>query len=297
MEFFAIADIIETAFVYDVYKKYYWAVLAVAGCCFAVLYVFKSIALYAVACRGGFKNKWMAFVPFFNTYYIGVVSDKNNVFRAKAKYVSLAAALVELVFSALSVVVIISKFIIFKGGYAAPEYGTIVYFGTTFETLNGYTPVNLPVELNWAWWFAMNALSYLLYWIELMFVVLNVFVLVAFFRTYSPSRYVLFAILSVLFPLSGVFMFAVRNNPAKNYVDYLREQQQRQYRMYQEYMRGNMNGMNMNGMNGQYYGGYQGDPYAGQQRNTPPEDPFGGLGSNGGGSEGKGGDPFDEFKN
>lgn len=294
MEFFEIADILEAALISDVYKKFYWAVLAVAGCCFAVLFVFKSIALYTVAVRGGFKNKWMAFLPFFNTYYIGVVSDKNNVFRAKAKYISLAAALVELVFSALSIVVIVSKFIIFKGGYAAPEYGTIVYFGTTFDTLNGYTPVNLPAELNWAWWFAMNAHSYLLYWTELILIILNVFLLVAFFRTYSPSKYVLFAILSVLFPIGGVFMFIVRNNPATNYMDYLREQQQRQYRMYQEYMRGNMNGMNFNG---QYYGGYQGDPYAGQRQNNPPEDPFGGLGSDGNGSHGSGGDPFDEFKN
>lgn len=293
MEFFEIADIVDAAFVYDVNKRYMWVCLLIAACCYAALYVFKSIALYTIARREGFGRKWMAFVPIFSTYYIGVVSERNTIVRTKAKNISFAAALVELVFVALSIVATVSKFIIFNGGYAEPVYDTVVLFGVTVEQLVGYNPVNLPVELNWVWWFAMNAQNYLLYLIEVAFIILNVFILIAFFRTYSPSRYLLFSILGMLFPISAVFMFAVRNNRATNYLDYVREQQQRQYRMYQEYMRGNMRG---NGQN--YYGGYQNDPYAGQQNATPPEDPFGGLGADGRGSDGNaGGDPFDEFKN
>lgn len=304
MEFFEIANIAELAFLSDVYKRYLWAYLVIGGCCFAVLYILQAVALYTIAKREGFKNRWMAFVPFFNTYYIGVVSDKNDVFKAKAKYVSLAAALVEFAYCALGVLYYVAMFLIFEGGYATPEYSTVIYGSNPVEILSGYTQNNLPENLNWAWWVFNNLQDFVLYWVQLILIILKVFLLVSFFRTYASSRYVLFSVFSALFPVSGIFMFAVRNNCGKNYVEYIKEQRQRQYRMYQEYMR---NGQGPDGQGTSYYGGgYQGNPYAQQRPSTPPADPFGDLGSNNGGgsggaqsggNEGNSGDPFDEFKN
>ena len=299
MEFFEFANIVETAFITDVYKRYLWAYLLIAGCCYAILHVFKAVALYTIANREGFKNKWMAFIPFFSTYYVGVVAEKNSVFKAKARHISLAAALVEIVFCSLSAVYYVAAFAIFNGGYAAPQYTTGVAMGGTYEIPNGtYNPVNLPANLNWAWWITMNMRNYITGWIEVAYLILNVFVLSAFFRTYSSSRYLLFTILCVIFPVTGIVMFAVRNNKGRNYIEYVREQQQRQYRMYQDYMRGQMNGQGGYGNYGNYgnYGGGQNDPYAQQRRTNPPEDPFGGLGASG--SNGRGGeDPFNDFKN
>lgn len=307
MEFFDFTGIIERAFMADVYKRYLWAYFVIAGCLFAVVFVFQAIALYTIATREGFKNKWMAFIPFLNTYYIGVVSDKNNVFKAKAKYVSLAAAVVEVVYCALAILYYVATYLIFSGGYAEPVYETIVY-GTQFEILSGYNIGLLPANLSWAGWVFANLQDYFLYFIQLAYIILKVFVLVSFFRTYASRNYVLFSVLSVLFPIGGIFMFAVRNNRGINYAQYIREQQQRQYAMYQEYMR-NQGGMNGQGPNygqnygpnyGQGYGDRQNNPYAQQRPVNPPDDPFGGLGSQNGGQNGGGGgkpsDPFDEFK-
>ena len=298
MEFFEIASITELAFMKDAYKNYLWAYLLIGGCIFAVIYILQAVALYTIARREGFKNKWMAFLPFFNTYYIGVVSEKNTVFRTKAKYVSLAAALVEVVYCALSVLYYVAMYLIFKGGYAEPVYETMVY-GTQFEFLTGYE-LALPDNLAWAGWVFGNLQDYVLYWVQLAYMILKVFILVAFFRTYASPRYVLFSVLSVLFPIGGIFMFVVRNNRGKNYLEYIRELRQRQYRMYQEYMRGNGGTDGQGGSNyGSGYGGGQSDPYAQQRPQTPPDDPFGGLGSSGGEQSGqnggRGGNPYDPF--
>ncbi|MDE5789484.1 MAG: hypothetical protein K2H78_03595, partial [Clostridia bacterium] len=93
MEFFETADLVEMLFFNDVYKRYLWVYLLVAGLVFAMLYVFKAVALYTIAKREGYKNSWMAFVPLVNTYYVGVVSDKNKIYKAKPMNISLAAAL------------------------------------------------------------------------------------------------------------------------------------------------------------------------------------------------------------
>ncbi len=285
MEFFEIASIAELAFLSDVYKRYLWAYLVIGACVYAVLFIMRAVALYTISKREGFKNGWMAFVPFLSTYYIGVVSDKNNVFRTKAKNVSMIAAAVEFVYCALAVLYYVAMYKIFKGGYATPKYDTMVY-GTQIEILTGYE-LNLPANLAWAGWIYSSFQDYVLYWVQLVYVILTVFVLVAFFRTYASQRYVLFSVLSALFPVSAIFMFVVRNNRGKNYIEYVREQQQRQYRMYQEYMRNSGQG----GEGNSYYGGYQGNPYEQQRPETPPDDPFGGLGS------GSGGNPFDDFNN
>lgn len=291
MEFFEIANIAELAFMKDAYKRYLWAYLVIGGCLFAVIYILQAIALFTIARREGYKNKWMAFLPFFNTYYIGVVSEKNTVFRTKAKYVALAAALVEAVYCALAILYYVAMYAIFKGGYAEPVYDTIVY-GTQIEMLTGYN-LDLPEHLAWAGWIYDNLQDYILYWVQLAYVILKLFVLVAFFRTYAAQRYVLFSVLSVLFPLGGIFMFVVRNNRGKNYIEYIREQQQRQYRMYREYMKNSGRGGSAYGSD---YGGGQSDPYAQQHSQTPPDDPFGGLGSSDGGqSGGNTNDPFDDI--
>ena len=297
MEFFEIASIVEIAFMRDVYKQYMWAYLLIGGCVFAVLYILQAVALFTIAKREGFKNKWFAFIPFLNTYYIGVVSEKNPVFRAKAKYVSLAAAIVEAVYCALAILYYVATHLIFTGGYATPVYETMVY-GTQFEILTGYSLELLPDNLAWAGWVFAHMQDYVLYWVQLVYVILKVFLLVSFFRTYAAPRYVLFSVLSVLFPVGGIFMFVVRNNRGKNYAEFIREQQQRQYRMYQEYMRG----QSSDGQGGQNYGpnyGGHGDPYSPQRPTTPPDDPFGGLGSSGGSQSNNGGgkpsDPFDDF--
>ena len=297
MEFFKYARIAEQIFYKDILKDYRWAYFVIAGCCFTLVYVFEAVALFTIAKREGFKNKWMAFVPILNTYYIGVVSEKNNILRFKAKHVALAAAVIEAVYIALNIFYYVAMAIIFKGGYAEPVYD-IRYIGPyEVEVLTGYTQVtNFPLELQWAWWVFANIQNFVIYWVQLVYVILNVFVMIAFFRTYASQRYTLFSVLCILLPVKGIVMFAVRNNRAQNYIDYIKQMQQRRYYMYREYMRNNPPPQGGYGnVPPPPQGGMYNAPNGSEQsQGGRPDDPFGGLGEE---RKGQDNDPFDEFNN
>jgi len=303
LEFFEFTDMADTFFTLfggDVHKQYMWAYFLIGAVCFATVYAFQAIALYTIAAREGYDKKWMAFVPFFNTYYIGVVAEKNKIFNFKPKQVAIFAAALEFIYCALSTVYLVAQFAIFDGGYAVPEYEMGTWAGIEGSIFTGaYTISELPHGLSWAGWVFAYFPNAFLSWLSLLNLIVDIFLLIAFFQTYSCRHYVLFAFVSVLFPLKGIFMFAVRNNKGKNYGQYLRERQQMQYQAYQEYMRrnggynnyGNQGGPSpYNG--GSYYGG-----------NSTPKDPFDGMGGGnneqGGGGQSSSGkkddDPFGDF--
>ena len=279
--------------------------LIIGGLCFAIIYVFQAVALYTIATREGFKNKWMAFVPFFNTYYVGVVSEKNKIYNQPARRIALAQAILEVVLVVLFVLYYVCAGIVFAGGFYKEITESYVFGGTTIEMLVGYEVVGLPDRFYWIGWIFAYLQSYILSWLQLIYVLINVFVLISFFQTYACRRYVLFALLSVLFPIKGLLFFVVRNNRGKNYRDYIREQQQRQYRMYQEYNRQNGSGpYGYDPYSGQY--NRTGNSYGGNGGGSGSSDPFGEFGSSSGssssgsysnGSSSSGSDdPFEEFK-
>lgn len=303
MEFFDFANVIQSLVAVitdDPYYTYYWACLIVGAVAYLVFYSLEAVALYTIAKNNGYKNKWMAFVPFFNTYYIGALSKKNKTFGTQTKYFSLAMALLEFVCVGLGVLNAVAIMLLFEGNYvnAVPEpfyntSGEIVahVFTGKYEVLD-----SLPASLNWAWWVFNYMSSYILNTLDLAYLVLSVFVLSAFFRSYSPRNYMIFTIFSIIFPIKAIFMICLKNNRETNYVEYMRERQKRQYDAYQAYMRnmnnGNYNGGygNPNGNNGNYNGG---NPQSG----SAPEDPFGGLGAQSGNNNSTPPeDPFDDIK-
>ena len=92
MDFFKYASVAEMFVNTDTW----WVPFLVGGLCFAVVYVFQSVGLFIISGREGYKNRWMAFIPFVNTYYIGVCGQKNRVFRTvDTKILSLIAAVLE----------------------------------------------------------------------------------------------------------------------------------------------------------------------------------------------------------
>lgn len=299
MEFFEFANVTEM-FVSMYYNesdpmRVIWLSLLIGGLCFALVYVFEAVALYTIAKKGGFKNGWMAFVPFLNTYYIGVLANKNKIYKFDAKTVSAVLAVMEFIYVALSALYYIALSMIFSGGYAKPVYEDLNYGGTIISVITGYKPFNLPEGLNWAWWVFAHLQDYILSWYSLLYLVVNVFVLMSFFQTYACRRYWMFTLFSILFPVKGILFFAVRNNSGKNYRDYLREQQQRQYRMYQEYNRQSGNPYNYNPYSNNRP---PQDPYTPPPSQGASGDPFGDFGSDSGQSGGgtqSGGDPFDDF--
>ena len=286
MDFFEYASIAE----YFVNTNNRWIIYLVGGLCFLITFVFQAVALYTIATKAGYKNKWMAFVPFLNTYYIGVCAQKNKCFNAiNAKTIGIIAAVFELV--------LVVAYIVYNVGYSLVEqYQYFEEVTTIFGTARVYHLGEVPANLMWAAW-CYNYLDTVLRYVNLAYMLVDVALLICFFQTYASRRYMVFAITSVLFPISGILFFIVRNNKGMNYRDYMRAEQARQYKMYQQYQ--------------QYYNqqqqqNYDRNPYdrnpydsAPQnnpaQRQTPPDDPFGGLGADG--SNQNSGSPFDDFNN
>lgn len=277
-----------------------WVSLIVGGLCFAIMYVFQTVALYNIASRQGFKHKWMAFVPFFNTYYVGVLAEKNKIYNQPPRKISFILAILEFVLVALFVLYYVCAGIVFAGGFYEIVTESFVIAGSTIEIPVGYEVNGLPDQFYWLGWIFTNLQTYVISWLQLIYLLLNVFVLISFFQTYACRRYVLFSLLSVLLPIKGILFFVVRENNAKNYRDYIREKQQRQYRMYQEYTRQNGGPYGYDPYSGQPYN-RTGNPYGG---GSGYSDPFGEFGSSSDrssettkahGASRDTQDPFDEF--
>lgn len=304
MEFISFTDTADTLFLLignDVYKRYLWIYFLIGAICFAIVYAFKAAALFIIARREGYNHRWMAFVPFLNTYYTGVVSSKNKILSLKPATVAIVAAAIEFVYVAMYIVYCVAQLLIFEGGYATPDINYMAVGNEVREIFTGsYVLGELPHSLDWAGWVFTYFNSAFLYWLSLLNLVLTIFLMIAFFQTYACRRYVLFALLASIFSISGILMFAVRNNAGKNYGQYLKEKQYRQYQMYQEYMRQN------GGFNNNNYGS---NPYNGGSLYGSPSDPFDGMGGSngnrsgnnqsggeGGSSSNNGsGDPFEDF--
>lgn len=266
-----------------------WICMIVGGACFLAVYIFQSVGLYTIAKREGYSRRWMAFLPFFNTYYLGVCGQKNRFFNVDTKKLALAAAIAEAVMFALYVLYYTS-FILLDANNFIERYARM---GETGEitTENIFLPENFGAEhpsLAWAGW-CFNYLDIILGVFELVYLFLLVMVLNCFFQTYSAKHYFLFTIACIFFPIQGIMVFAVRNNKAMSYSEYARKMQEQAYRQYRD---------TQNYYRNPYDGNpYDGNPYGNDVRqNRPPqdtaEDPFPEYET-----KKDDGDPFDEFKN
>ena len=323
MDFFQFASYAERFMIYSVdvngeVANRLWICLLVGGLCFLIVYIFQAFGLFTIAKRAGYKNKWMAFIPFFNLYYIGVCAQKNKVYGMNAK----SFALIPVIFEILLVAGYILYYV---AAFSVWDYIDWVQYpyATGIEILvPGTTPLStMPQSLTWLWWIFLNLNDYVLYWVELVYILLKLLLLTAFFRTYAARQYLLFSIVGALLPLTGILIYSVRNNTGMNYMDYLRRERERNYRMCQPQYG---NPYNQNPYNGGYNNGYNGgyNGYGGQgpAQGTSAPDPFdeygssdknssagssggnssdggnGGAGSsNGSGSSSSGGSPFDDF--
>ena len=254
-----------------------WVPFLVGGLCFAIVFVFEAIALFTIAKREGYKNRWFAFVPFLNTYYIGVCAQKNKCFNLDSRTISLITAILEAVLFAGFTVYFVAVALVIE--YYVPTGGTVTNaFGQTVEV---YALMNVPENLYWAEWCFNFLGDYVLTWVELVFVSLEVMLFSAFFQTFAARRYFLFTLTGALLPIQGILFFIVRNNKGMNYREFMRREQERQYRMYQQYATRNYE-QNMYNQNP-----YSRNPYDG----APPSDGDRGRDTRGGGSD----DPFAEF--
>lgn len=261
---------------------YLFAALATLGV-YLVLLLFGGIGLNKLAKKQGLKHRWMAFLPFFNTYYAGKLAGETQFFGQKMKRVGLYAMLSEIAYVALQIFVLVATVISYF-----PQYLTLE---VTDNVLIGQPNANMPSWVEPSITYG-GLVAYLVWFFVLIFFCV---LYIAFFRKYYARGPILLAFLSSILPFRGFTIFAVRNNAPVDYNDYIR-------RRTQAYMRGNGPYGPQNGPyggNGPY--GPQSGPYGGNTQNNAP-DPFEGFGgpenTNSGGSGGSNSsddDPFSEF--
>ena len=269
----------------------YWICLLVGALCFLVVYIFQVFGLLTIAKREGYRKKWMIFVPILNTYYIGVCAQKNNVYGMKSTTFAIITAVLEGVLVVGYILYYISIFLCWDYAIWMP------YADSSYVYLYDFSD-SMPSSLNWLGWIFMYGSDYILYWVELVFIVARMLLLTAFFRTYAAQRYLLFSIVGALLPLSGILIYAVRNNTGMSYQEYIRRVRERNYRMYQQQNGNpyNQNPYNQNPYNNNPYNNPYNQPPGGQGGNAP--DPFGEYGSSsssGGKSSNSDESPFDDF--
>lgn len=294
-------DFFEYASVAAMFVNTLWVQLLVGAVSFAIVFVFQAIALYTIARREGYKNKWMAFIPFVNTYYIGVCAQKNKFHNIDARTLGLITAVFEFLLFAFYILYYVACYLVIDYEIATETTTTVMGISRTFTE---YSLEGVPENLAWAAWMYNYMYRYILRFVDLLFLLCQICLLMTFFQTYSCRRYVLFTVTSVLFPIQGILFFVVRNNKALNYKEFLRSEQARVYRMYQQQQQQNFN------RNPYSRNPYNQNPYTDSPNNdsteyggSAPEDPFGDLGGSGGSGGNTdsrpddGGSPFDELNN
>ena len=293
-------DFFEYASVAAMFVNTLWVQLLVGAVSFAIVFVFQAIALYTIARREGYKNKWMAFIPFANTYYIGVCAQKNKFHNIDARTLGLITAVFEFLLFAFYILYYVACYLVIDYEIATETTTTVMGISRTFTE---YSLEGVPENLAWAAWMYNYMYRYILRFVDLLFLLCQICLLMTFFQTYSCRRYVLFTVTSVLFHIQGILFFVVRNNKALNYKEFLRSEQARVYRMYQQQQQQNFN------RNPYSRNPYNQNPYTDSPNNdsteyggSAPEDPFGDLGGSGGSggntdSRPDDGSPFDELNN
>ena len=244
-----------------------WIALLVGGLCFLIVYIFQAVGLYTIATRAGYKNRWMAFVPFFNLYYIGVCAQKNKVYNLNSKNFAIIAASLEVITVLGYVLYYVALFTVWK--YISWNTTTIEGSNVTYLYPSGFS-ADMPASLNWLGWVYLHLSDYVLSWLKLVFIVVK------------------------LLPLTGILIFAVRNNAGMSYSDYIRKVREQNYRMYQQQY-GNPYNQNYN--QNPYQGGYDNSGSYGGPSGAPAEDPFDEYGSSSGSSAGSSGGQSDSSSN
>ena len=264
--------------------------LAVAAGLYLIGLIFGGIGLSTMAKKAGLKHSFLGFLPFANTWYAGKLAGEANFFGVKMKRAGLYAMILEIVYSALEVFLIVMNLILCK-----PEYYALTQIEdySIWEIERSLIPENLrwqAVLLDYS-----SIVAYLL-WIVLIVFLFILFT--ALFRKYYARGPVLMTLLCSLLPFRGFTLFAVRNNTPVDYNEYMRKRAQQYAQQRGYYGQGGYGGYNggyggnQGGFGGQNYGGGQGNNGG---NNSAPE-PFSDFGPSGtDGQSHNENDPFSDF--
>lgn len=249
-------------------------------------YVFKGIAVYAMAKRENLKNKWFAWIPFLNYVLIGKLIGKAVVWGVEIKNLGLWVCLTSFFNFLMNALL--------NAGFYVTLLNEMMNGSAIIKAANPFIEEWLNQSgVLWTVCFYLNSavnLVYIFMYVSLVFLV---------FRQYKPERSLLFSILSIFVEcLFGIFLFTVRNNEKVNYNDYLRSRANNYN--YNNYRRYDGNGYNNRNDYTVYRGGSDGDddPFPEFSNNKKSSDDNGvGYGGNSGFDKRNRSDDGDDFFN
>lgn len=239
-------------------------------------YALRSVGIFTLSRRKGYKFAWLSFVPCAWLYCACRLIGETKLFGVSFKKLALWVMIVFAVGEALSLVYNFIEWYPVAGYFMQDGEVTILtgvgggaYVIPGDDFRNPFPSVNLPI---------FKVINVITYFTSLFITIVTVFLYINLFRNYWPQHYILASVLS-FFGLFGVFVFVIRNKSEMKYSDYLRSRYGNVYGPYSNPYYGN--------------GGYNGNGGGnGANYERPPETPFKDFAERG---EVDPGDPFSEF--
>ncbi len=278
---------------YSVPSKILWYALGTAFLLWLVFFLFQAFGLYTMAKNKGLKNRWLAFVPFASTWYIGKIVGECRFFNQKVKNAGVCVLVLHVLAFVATTGMIVSQLYLYSA-YGAPELLGGAIGWKTAPTGIGKLAV---------WYF-----EYGTWFVVLIGMVYEIFIFVlmmGLLRTYVPKHHMLLSFLALFIPISRyIIIFVIRKRKAIDYGEYMRARREAYYRQQQQYYNQYGNG---NPYGNPYNRPYGNTPYGNQQGyssptpnqpQTKPEDPFEEFASSNASAQGngeKGGDTGDGF--
>jgi len=204
---------------------YSWQLIVIASVAVAfalTVYLLMGFGLYRMAVLRGIDSPWLGFFPFVRLYLLGVIAGESRFFGWKVKNAGTIAMSLSmatfLLGSFCKMIQYLPILMILREG------GTVVFEASA----RGALELVFSEEFsNFQWSSTMLVIyqvcNYLDYFLDIALIFVNVMLYMDLFKKYAPAHYLLYSLLAVLLPIGDIFVFCLRNNPAVNYGDYIKE--------------------------------------------------------------------------
>ena len=220
----------------------------------SICFLFQGIGIYVMAKKLQFKNKFFAFVPFVNLWYIGQLVGECQFFNHRTKRIGMYAMIAQIstaVFSLLSIGAEIFLWLNHGVPQIDMQFGTAYWTGLEGLSASAFRFYSLSGDILSLFQLICGVLLFILF--------------MTLYKKYSPSNHVSLSMLTLLVPVSRYFIvFSLRQRKAVDYEAYARARQEAYARRRQEYYNQTRNNPYGNPYGNPYNQSPYGSPYAGK---------------------------------
>lgn len=161
------------------------------GILFLAVYLFQAIGLYTMSKRRGYKNAWLAFIPFVNAYVLGGIADNINACMQKRSHHRITLLVTQIINGMVG---------IFSGGFLIRFVEAAIY-----NSYNDYYSGSDRLFIAYIFFMLLVSVASVVY---------SVFYYIScykIFADYSNNNGALFLVLSILLGIAPFVIFALRN--------------------------------------------------------------------------------------